>query len=89
MLPLYSCTAVSWPPTPFVSTASAQELDAQCRVQRRLEPGEILFCNNHVTAHARTAFEDGGAAEGRQGRLLVRTWITYDQSRLAEAGQRK
>jgi hypothetical protein len=39
----------------------------------RLEPGQILFCNNHLVAHGRSAFTDKGATP--RGRLLLRFWL--------------
>lgn len=38
----------------------------------RLEAGQIEFANNHLVAHARTAFED---AERGAGRHLLRLWM--------------
>ena len=38
----------------------------------RLQPGDIQILNNHVTLHARTAFEDGPGA----GRLLLRFLVS-------------
>ena len=43
----------------------------------------MLFCNNHILGHARTAFEDSGTANGGPGRLLVRAWMNCDQDVLA------
>jgi alpha-ketoglutarate-dependent taurine dioxygenase len=37
-----------------------------------LEPGDVLFVNNSVVLHSRTAFVDQG---GGPGRLLLRHWI--------------
>jgi len=44
-----------------------------------LEPGEMLFLNNHVIYHSRSAYEDQGAA-GRE-RLLYRLWLSVPNSR--------
>jgi hypothetical protein len=44
-----------------------------------LEPGEMLFLNNHVIYHARSAYEDEAAA-GRE-RLLYRLWLSMPNSR--------
>ena len=55
-----------------------QELDNACMVQCTLNPGDVLYCNNHITAHARTAFENGPTQASTAGtRLLVRSWIQY------------
>ncbi len=48
----------------------------------RLEPGQIEFVNNHLLAHARTAFEDGGEA----GRHLLRLWIRREGGLALEPG---
>lgn len=65
------------------------ELDAQCKVNRQLGPGEILFCNNHITGHARTAFVDAGEDErtGQLGRLLVRCWLQCDPALLDDGNE--
>ena len=39
----------------------------------RLEPGQILFCNNQIVAHGRSAFTETGATP--RGRLLLRFWL--------------
>lgn len=43
------------------------------------EPGEIQLLNNHVTFHARTAYEDHREPERR--RLLHRLWLSMPNSR--------
>lgn len=43
------------------------------------EPGEIQLLNNHVTFHARTAYEDHPEPERR--RLLHRLWLSMPNSR--------
>ncbi|WP_282604574.1 TauD/TfdA family dioxygenase [Pelagibius sp. Alg239-R121] len=40
-------------------------------IEFRLEPGQIEYVNNHVLAHARTAFEDDST---NGGRYLLRLW---------------
>ena len=44
-----------------------------------LEPGDMQFCNNYVTTHARTEFEDW--EDATQRRLMVRLWLTFDLRR--------
>jgi hypothetical protein len=39
----------------------------------RLTPGQILFCNNHLVAHGRSAFTEKGATP--RGRLMLRFWL--------------
>ena len=46
--------------------------------------GDIQLLNNHVTYHARTAFEDDAAA-GRD-RLLFRLWLSMPNSRALPPG---
>lgn len=42
----------------------------------RLQPGQILFCNNQTLAHGRSAFTETGATP--RGRLLLRFWLRPD-----------
>lgn len=44
-------------------------------VEFRLEPGQIEYVNNHLLAHARTAFEDD---DSQGGRCLLRLWNRRD-----------
>ena len=46
--------------------------DRRFRHDLRLEPGDLLFCDNHKTAHDRQAYRDDPAAP----RLMVRMWLT-------------
>ena len=56
-------------------TAEREDL----RVRFRQEPGDILFLNNWVTFHRRTAFEDWPESERR--RHLLRVWLSVPNSR--------
>lgn len=47
--------------------------------EHMIEPGEIQLLNNHVTYHARTAFEDDAATH--QERFLLRLWLMTPESR--------
>jgi hypothetical protein len=49
------------------------------RVRFRQEPGDVLFLNNWVTFHRRTAFEDWPELERR--RHLLRVWLSVPNSR--------
>lgn len=49
------------------------------RLDMVLEAGDMQFCNNYVTAHARTAFEDFPEPERR--RLMVRLWLSFHDPR--------
>jgi len=48
-------------------------------VRFRQEPGDVLFLNNWVTFHRRTAFEDWPELERR--RHLLRVWLSVPNSR--------
>jgi hypothetical protein len=48
-------------------------------VRFRQEPGDVLFLNNWVTFHRRTAFEDWSEPERR--RHLLRVWLSVPNSR--------
>ena len=59
-------------------------VDALCaredfHFKMRFEPGDIQFLNNHVTYHARTAFEDH--EEPDRKRHLLRMWLSVANSR--------
>ncbi|MBT7740277.1 MAG: TauD/TfdA family dioxygenase [Opitutae bacterium] len=56
-------------------TAEREDL----RVRFRQEPGDVLFLNNWVTFHRRTAFEDWPEPERR--RHLLRVWLSVPNSR--------
>ena len=45
-----------------------------------LQPGEMYFINNYTILHARTAFDDGDAEEGRR-RHLLRLWLEVPEMR--------
>lgn len=49
------------------------------RLDMMLEPGDMQFCNNYVTAHARTEFEDWSEPERR--RLMLRLWLSFEERR--------
>ena len=55
----------------LMSALSARE---DMRLDMMLEPGDMQFCNNYVTAHARGEFEDW--PEPSRRRLMVRLWLT-------------
>ena len=59
----------------LMSTLSARE---DMRLDMMLEPGDMQFCNNYVTTHARTGFEDWEAPAQR--RLMVRLWLSFDRA---------
>ena len=47
---------------------------SELMVEFTLLPGEMYFINNYTILHARTAFDDGDAAED-QRRHLLRLWL--------------
>lgn len=49
-----------------------EQLDKECTFDRKLEPGEMIFVNNALLAHNRTAFTDTPDAPKRH---QVRAWI--------------
>jgi TfdA family taurine catabolism dioxygenase TauD len=44
-----------------------------------LQPGDIQFCNNHVTLHARSAYQD--TSDPALKRLLLRLWLNVPNYR--------
>lgn len=60
----------------LMSALSARE---DMRLDMMLEPGDMQFCNNYVTLHARTEFEDW--PEPHRRRLMVRLWLSFEQRR--------
>lgn len=79
--------AYSMPDTPDMTALQREALDTleeianepALSVRFRQEPGDILFLNNFVTLHRRTAFED--RPEPERKRLLLRIWLSVPGSR--------
>lgn len=79
--------AYASPDTPEMSPLQREALDAvqeiaespQFHVTFRQEPGEMLFLNNFVTLHRRTAFTD--YSEPERKRHLLRIWLAAPNSR--------
>jgi hypothetical protein len=75
---------------PKLTAAQDEALDLLAEVaeelcfEMELQAGDIQLLNNHVTYHARTAFEDDEAA-GRD-RLLFRLWLSTPNSRALPPG---
>jgi len=75
---------------PKLTPAQDEALDLLAEVseelccEMELEPGDIQLLNNHVTYHARTAFQDDESA-GRD-RLLFRLWLSMPNSRALPPG---
>ena len=57
------------------STASQPDL----WVERRFDPGAMLFVHNHTILHLRTAFVDGERPEAK--RHLLRSWLSLPNNR--------
>ena len=78
------------PEIPRMTAAQDEALDLLAEMaeelcfEMELRPGDIQLLNNHVTYHARTAFEDDEAA-GRD-RLLYRLWLSMPNSRALPPG---
>ncbi|MCH7942399.1 MAG: TauD/TfdA family dioxygenase [Proteobacteria bacterium] len=74
------------PPLTDVQTEALDLLhevaDELC-LEAAFETGDLLLINNHVTYHARGAFEDDETGEGR---LLLRLWLAMPNSRPLPAG---
>jgi len=49
------------------------------RVERKLRVGEIIYTNNHICLHNRTAYED---RDHQPKRHMIRVWIDFDPSNL-------
>lgn len=60
----------------LMSTLSARQ---DMRLDMMLEPGDMQFCNNYVTAHSRTEFTDWPEPERR--RLMLRLWLSFAERR--------
>ncbi len=54
-------------------------LAEELRLELRQEPGNIIFLHNHVTVHARLAYEDPDEEEGK--RHLLRFWLATPDGR--------
>ncbi len=73
------------PEVPKMSPAQWEALDLlasladEVAFEWRLEPGDVLFLNNHVVYHAREPYQDSDES-GRQ-RLLLRLWLSVANSR--------
>jgi alpha-ketoglutarate-dependent taurine dioxygenase len=67
--------------TPAQSEAIAmyQAISAECAIEIDFEPGDISYVNNHVTLHARTAYEDW--PEPERARHLFRLWLDMGDAR--------
>jgi|SRR5262252_1645990 len=78
------------PEIPRMTAAQDEALDLLAEMaeelcfEMELRPGDIQLLNNHVTYHARTAFEDDEVT-GRD-RLLYRLWLSMPNSRALPPG---
>ena len=84
--------AQSIPSVPPLSAAQTEALDLLAEVADahclsfRLQPGDMMFLNNHVIYHARTSYTD----DPRPGheRLLFRLWLSMPNSRPLPPGHK-
>jgi hypothetical protein len=53
--------------------------EPQFWIERALEPGSMMFINNHTAFHMRTEFEDYDEPERK--RHLLRAWLSLPNSR--------
>ena len=78
------------PEVPSMTAAQDEALDMLADVAEELcyqmtfEPGDVQLLNNHVTYHARTAYEDD--ASSGHDRLLLRLWLSMPNSRALPPG---
>jgi hypothetical protein len=79
----YFRSAVRHPEVPPFSADEQALLDLyeeiasapQLYLDMQFEPGDVQLISNHLILHARTAYEDGAAAEKRH---LLRLWLSLD-----------
>jgi len=84
----YIDQAQEFPDVPRLSQRQRAALDAfeeelgseKWRFSMQYESGDVVFVNNFVCFHGRTAFSDGDLAQGR-GRHLLRAWLSMPNSR--------
>jgi hypothetical protein len=78
------------PEIPRITAAQDEALDLLAEVaeelcfEMELRAGDIQLLNNHVTYHARTAFEDD--EQSGRDRLLYRLWLSMPNSRALPTG---
>jgi hypothetical protein len=88
--PTYIRSAQEFPEVPRFTRDQREALDLYYVLSEELalsmtfEPGDIQLLNNHLTYHARTAFED--YEEPAHKRLLLRLWLAVPGSRPLPAG---
>lgn len=84
----YINQAQEFPDVPRLSQRQIAALDAlehemkndRWQFAMHYEPGDVMFINNFVCFHARTAFTDDDTNEGRR-RHLLRIWLSMPNSR--------
>lgn len=60
-----------------------EELDNSCCFNESMEPGDMIYDNNMIVAHARNAFK---VADGQAPRHKVRAWLQIQKSELLANG---
>ena len=84
----YIDQAQEFPEVPRLTAAQREALEAfeaemqdpKWHYSMQYEAGDLMFINNYVCFHARTAFADGALAENRR-RHLLRIWLSMPNSR--------
>jgi len=79
---------VNWPISPLLTLAMDlldAQLDQGCCFEEALQPGDMIYSNNMIVAHARNSFEDD---DDKPPRHKVRAWIQIQKSDLAAKEKR-
>jgi hypothetical protein len=74
-------------PAQAEAVAMYQQVSREMALEIDFEPGDISFVNNHVTLHARSAYEDW--PEPERARHLFRLWLDMGGSRPLDDEVRK
>lgn len=77
---------VNWPISPLLKVGMDlldEELDNSCCFNESMEPGDMIYDNNMIVAHARNAFK---VADGQAPRHKVRAWLQIQKSELLANG---
>ena len=73
---------IGWPLSPLLKVAMDMldwELDSGCIFEQAMQPGDMVFSNNMLIAHARNSFFD---ADDKPPRHKVRAWLQIQKANL-------